>query len=63
MTDRTPSRPDRMQSIPGVAELCDVSERTVRRWIQAGALAAHKLGRQWRISGEDLRAFLAQRRH
>ena len=49
-------------SIEKVAERCDISVRTVRRWIDCRELIAHRLGRQWRISEADLAAFLAVRR-
>jgi excisionase family DNA binding protein len=38
-----------------------VSEKTVRRWIAAGQLAAHQLGRQWRITPDEIERFLATR--
>lgn len=40
------------------AERLRVSEKTLTRWIRSGALAAHKVGRQWRISETDLAHFL-----
>ena len=49
-------------TIGEVAEVCDVSTKTVRRWIKSGDLIAHRLGAQWRISPQDLAAFLAVRR-
>ena len=39
------------------AEQLGVCERTVRRWISAGRLAAVKQGREFRIAAEDLLAF------
>ena len=44
------------------AELLQVSTRTVTRAIAAGGLKSHKVGRQIRISQDDLTAFLAVRR-
>ena len=38
------------------------STRSVRRWIAAGELLAHRFGRQVRISEVDLRAFMDWRR-
>ncbi len=49
-------------AIKKVAKRCDVSVRTVRRWIDCRELIAHRLGRQWRISEADLAIFLATRR-
>ncbi len=49
-------------TIPQIAEVLQVSEKTVRRWIVARELIAHKLGRQWRISHNDLEIFIKARR-
>ncbi len=50
-------------TIQDVADRLKVSYRTVFRWVHAGELAAYKLGQEWRISEEDLKAFLEARRH
>lgn len=52
----------RWLTIADVAELLQFSERQVRRWIEDGDLAAHKFGRQWRISDKDLEDYLRSRR-
>lgn len=44
-----------------VAEQCQISEVTVRRWISAGDLRAAKLGKGWRVKPEDLEAFYESR--
>ena len=49
-------------TIAEVAERLGVSTRTVRRWIRAGDLVAHRFGEIVRISEKDLRAFLALHR-
>ena len=49
-------------TIEQVAERLDVSPRTVRRWITAGALPVHRFGRLVRVSETDLAAFLALNR-
>ncbi|MFO1039753.1 MAG: helix-turn-helix domain-containing protein [Geminicoccaceae bacterium] len=46
-----------------VAEELGYCERQVRRWIAAGLLPVHRLGRSVRISKPDLAAFLAAARH
>ena len=51
-----------LHTIPDVAEMCQVSTKTVRRWINNGELIAHILGSQYRISPADLASFLAIRR-
>jgi excisionase family DNA binding protein len=42
------------------AELCGVSEKTIRRWIAAGRLTADKQGREFQIALDDLAAFGAK---
>jgi excisionase family DNA binding protein len=49
-------------TVEQVAQRCSVSTRTTRRWIEAGALQAYRLGHLVRISEEDLAAFLAGHR-
>ncbi len=49
-------------SLPEVANRYDVSVRTVRRWVVAGELIAHRFGRQLRISAQDLKTFEKLRR-
>jgi excisionase family DNA binding protein len=51
----------RLLSIKETAEFFSVSEKTVRRWIDTGQLAAHRLGRQWRITPDEIERFLATR--
>ena len=48
-------------TISDVADHCQVSEKTVRRWIEAKELSAAKLGAQWRIDVKDLKLFLRDR--
>ena len=54
-------KPEPMLDITGVAEFCGVSDKTVRRWIEAGDLLAAKLGNQWRIQPRDLQDFIRER--
>ena len=49
-------------TIRDVADICDVSTKTVRRWIKAGELPAIRLGRQWRIVPRDFERFLNDNR-
>jgi len=49
-------------SIQSIAEMLDVSIKTVRRWINRGELPAYKLGNQWRVSSLDLDVFLKLRK-
>ena len=52
----------RFYTVSQVANLLAVSSRSVRRWIAARELLAHKFGCQVRISEIDLRAFVEWRR-
>lgn len=62
--DGTRDRRHRIQffTIAEVAEMLRVCTRTVRRWIAAGELVAHRFGNAVRIAEPDLRAFLALHR-
>jgi excisionase family DNA binding protein len=68
MTSRSPATRNtmpplpRLYSIPQVAEALGVSAKTVQRWIKAGTLPVHRLGKQIRVSQADLAAFIAQSR-
>ena len=48
-------------TVEEVAQQCQVSEVTVRRWISAGDLRAAKLGKGWRVKPDDLNAFYESR--
>ena len=58
----TAARLPRLLAVTEVAQLLQVSSKTVRRWIERRELRAHRLGRQLRVAEEDLAAFLGQRR-
>ena len=69
MTTKAPPSPRkhapdqlRFYAVDAVAEQLGVSSKTVRRWIAAGDLPVHRLGRQLRISEADLVAFIARSR-
>ncbi|MCH9049736.1 MAG: helix-turn-helix domain-containing protein [Proteobacteria bacterium] len=49
-------------TIRNVADVCCVSTKTIRRWIQSEQLVAIRLGRQWRIAKKDLERFLSDHR-
>ena len=53
--------PDPLLDIPAVALICGVSEKTVRRWINAQELPAAKLGSLWRIRPRDLDDYIRDR--
>jgi len=59
MTRTAPEIPiSRLLTIPEVAERLRVNPKTVRRWIGGGELAAYRVGRQWRITEDQLTQFL-----
>ncbi len=41
-----------------VAKRLQVTERTVTMWLRKGHLRGFKIGKEWRISSDDLQAFL-----
>ena len=58
MHDRQPASAPTFYTIPETAEQLKVSPKTVRRWIERGALKSHRFGKQVRISDVDLSAFI-----
>lgn len=50
-----------LYGVPEVAEICRVTEATVREWIKSGKLKALKPGRSYLIDEEDLRFFLKEK--
>lgn len=61
MTSRSSSLPC-LLTVKEVAERLQVSTKTIRRWIAADELSVHHIGRQLRVSEDDLLVFLARRR-
>ena len=57
-----PDSSPRLLSAATVADRLEVSTKTIRRWIEAGALRVHRLGRCIRISEADLQDFIDQHR-
>ncbi|RDC71775.1 DNA-binding protein [Rhodovulum sp. 12E13] len=49
---------EQYRTVREVADLLQVNEVTVRRWIKDGELRAIDIGKGWRIGPEDLDAFL-----
>jgi excisionase family DNA binding protein len=49
----------KLYTIKAVAEAVNVSSRTVRRWIENGELAVHRVDSVVRVAEDDVRAFLA----
>jgi len=51
-----------LHDVPAIARRLNVSEKTVRRLIDRNELRAYRIGRQLRISEEELIRFLDTRR-
>ncbi len=41
-----------------VAKSLQTTERTVVQWLRKGHLRGFKIGKEWRVSAEDLEAYL-----
>jgi excisionase family DNA binding protein len=52
---------EQLLTVEQVAEACQVSCKTVRRWLERQELKALRLGRQWRVRRRDLELFLHAR--
>jgi len=48
----------RYYTVAKVAEMLDIHEKTIQRYIREGKLRATKVGKAWRISGHDLSLFV-----
>lgn len=64
-----PRKPDprrikrhRVYTVAEAAEALGLHRQTVLRWIKAGGLVAERARKPWLIAGEDLKAFLGERR-
>ena len=57
MPEQTPP-PPRFYSVAQVAQHLQVSQKTIRRWIEGGDLDVYRLGRLIRISDQALQAYL-----
>ena len=52
----------RLLSVATAAARLEVSTKSVRRWINAGDIKAHRIGRCVRISETDLQEFIDKHR-
>ncbi len=59
---KSPIDLDLLLTVNEVADICRVSQKSVRRWIARNELIAYRLGRLVRIAPKDLDAFLKMRR-
>ena len=49
---------EKLMTPPQVARRLQVNERTVTQWLRKGHLRGFKVGKEWRVSPRDLKAFL-----
>lgn len=57
--DRTESLSNlRLYTLTELEPIIGVSHLTLLRWVKDGKLKATKIGRKWRVSEENLRAFV-----
>ena len=52
------TRQRQLLTVPQVAEQFQVTAQTIRNWIDAGVLPAVRVGRAFRVRGEDVDALL-----
>lgn len=52
---------DNLLSTKEVAEVLNVTSRTIRNLIDSGELPAYKIGRNWRIKEKELMEFIEER--
>ncbi len=60
--DGSEPTPNKMLRVSNIADVCDCSDKQVRRWIDSRELVAHRLGRLVRIAPKDFETFLKLRR-
>ncbi len=49
---------DKLLTPVDIADRLQVNERTVTQWLRKAHLRGFKVGKEWRVSVEDLEAFL-----
>lgn len=50
----------KVYTIKETAELLKVTERTIYNYVSAGKLKATKMGKYWRVTEDNIRAFLQE---
>jgi excisionase family DNA binding protein len=50
----------RVYTMEEVCEILSITKRTVYNYIKAGKLKAFKMGKYWRVTEENLRAFIGR---
>lgn len=49
---------DKFYTLDEIAEMLDVSTRTIRNYINAGKLAAYRFGQAYKVQESDLKTFI-----
>lgn len=58
MTNEKPLQKIRMYTLKEIVEISGVSYRTLQNYVKDGKIKAAKIGGKWRVTGENLKAFL-----
>jgi excisionase family DNA binding protein len=51
-------KPNAFYSTSQIAELLQMKQRTIQRWIDDGQLKAYRFGRKYRVRGQDFDEFM-----
>lgn len=57
---KTETRPEPLMTVEQVARLCNVSTKSVYRWVELGHLAVLRAGSQLRFRRRDVETYLAR---
>lgn len=49
---------EKYYTVEQVSEILDIHPKTIQRYIREGRLSANKVGKSWRIAGQDLNCFI-----
>lgn len=49
---------EKLYAVEQIAEMLQMHQKTVQRYIREGKLRAQKIGKAWRVTGHDLSTFL-----
>ncbi len=54
---------DGYYTVKDIADLTGKHHRTIREWIRSGKMTGKKIGREWIVSGKDLRLYYEIEQH
>jgi len=52
--------PDMVYTVDQLAEILQVSPKTARQVLRRGQIPAKKIGQEWRIMGESIKAYMSE---